>query len=94
MIVLSDTGFHAKEGDPSNLKVCRPKTRPVRVVIETVLSMLTLVSHFKHVMHRVWSYFELRLAYTVSMFNVLAQWYGLQASADGVIHPSIAEFSF
>ncbi|MGB9179155.1 MAG: hypothetical protein WCB68_07895 [Pyrinomonadaceae bacterium] len=55
--------------------------------------MLTLVSHFKHVWHRVWSYFEMRLAYTVSMFNVLAQWYGLQADADGVIYLSIAEFS-
>jgi hypothetical protein len=93
MIVLADTGFHAQEGDPKNLKVCRPKTWPVRMVIETVLSMLTLVSHFKHVMHRVWSYFEMRLAYTVSMFNVLAQWYGLQADADGIIHLSIAEFS-
>ncbi|MDQ3256463.1 MAG: transposase [Acidobacteriota bacterium] len=93
MIVLSDTGFHAKEGDPKNLKVCQRKTWQVRMVIETVLSMLTLVSHFKHVMHRVWSYFEMRLAYTVSMFNVLAQWYGLQAGADGIIHLSIAEFS-
>ncbi|HEX8650920.1 MAG TPA: hypothetical protein VF708_08755 [Pyrinomonadaceae bacterium] len=93
MIVLSDTGFHAREGGPANLKVCQRKTWPVRMVIETVLSMLTLVSHFKHVMHRVWSYFEMRLAYTVSMFNVLAQWYGLQADADGVIHLSIAEFS-
>jgi hypothetical protein len=93
MVVLSDTGFHATAGDPQNLKVCRRKTWQVRMVIETVLSMLTLVNHFKHVMHRVWSYFEMRLAYTVSMFNVLAQWYGLQADADGVIHLSIAEFS-
>ena len=63
------------------------------MVIEMVLSMLTLVSHFKQVMHRVWSYFEMRLAYTVSIFNVLAQWYGLQADANRVIHLSIAEFS-
>lgn len=77
----------------ANLKVCQRKTWPVRMVVEKVLSMLTLVSHFKHVWHRVWSYFEMRLAYTVSMFNVLAQWYGLQADADGVIYLSIAEFS-
>jgi hypothetical protein len=55
--------------------------------------MLTLVGHLKHVTHRVRSYFEMRLAYAVSMFNVLAQWYGLQADAGGVIHLSIAEFS-
>jgi len=33
MIVLSDTAFHAAEGDPANLKL-----------VETVLSMLTLVA--------------------------------------------------
>lgn len=63
------------------------------MAIETVLSMLSVVNHFKRVMHGVWAYFEMRLAYTVSMFNVLAQWYGLRADADGVIHLSIAEFS-
>ncbi len=63
------------------------------MVIETVLSMLTMVNHFKRVMHRVWAYFEMRLAYTVSMFNVLAQWYGLRADENGVIHLSIAEFT-
>jgi hypothetical protein len=93
MVVPSDAGFHAKAGDPSNLKVCRRKTWQVRMVIETVLSMLTLVNHFKHVTHRAWDYFETRLAYTVSVFNALAQWYGLQADADGIIHLSIAEFS-
>jgi hypothetical protein len=93
MIVLSDTGFHAKEGDPANLKVCQCKTWQVRMVIEPVFSMLTLVSYFKHVMHRVRSYFEMHLAYTVSMFNVLTQWYDLQADTDGIIHLSIAEFS-
>jgi hypothetical protein len=93
MIVLSDTGFHAKTGDPKNLKVCQRGTWNVRMVVETILSMLTLVNHFKHVMHRVWEYFKMRLAYTMAMFNVLAQWYGLQADENGIIHLSIAEFS-
>lgn len=93
MIVLADTGFHAKAGDPRNLKVCRRGTWNVRMVVETVLSMLTLVNHFKHVMHRVWAYFKMRLSYTMAIFNVLAQWYGLQADENGIIHLSIAEFS-
>jgi hypothetical protein len=93
MIVLADTGFHAKSGDPQNLKLCKRGTWNVRMVVETVLSMLTLCTHFKKVMHRVWAYFEMRLAYTMSMFNVLAQWYGLQADENGVIHLSIAEFT-
>lgn len=93
MIVLADTGFHAKSGDPKNLKLCTRGTWNVRMVVETVLSMLTLCNHFKKVRQRVWAYFEMRLAYTMSMFNVLAQWYGLQADENGVIHLSIAEFA-
>jgi len=58
MIVLADEGFDAKTGDPANLKICERGTWNVRMVVETVLSMLTLVSHFKRVMHRVWRYFE------------------------------------
>jgi hypothetical protein len=93
MIVLADTGFHAKTGDPKNLKVCSRGTWNVRMVVETILSMLTLVNHFKRVMHRVWAYFEMRLSYTMAMFNVLAQWDGLPADENGIIHLSIAEFS-
>src|SRR5215813_3185762 len=45
MIVLSDTGFHAAEGDPSNLKLCQRGEWQDRMLMETVLSMLTLVCH-------------------------------------------------
>src|SRR5437764_4248238 len=53
MIVLSDTAFHAAEGDPLNLKLCQRGEWEDRMLVETVFSMLTLVSHFKQVMHRV-----------------------------------------
>lgn len=93
MIVLTDTGFHAKEGDPANMKVCQRGTWNVRMVVETVLSMLTTVCHFKKVGHRVWAYFQARLAFTVAAFNILAQWHGLQADDNGFVHLSIAQFS-
>lgn len=93
MIVLSDEAFHAKDGDPKNLKVCKRGTWNVRMIVETTFSMITLISHFKKMMHRVWKYFEMRLAYSMSMFNVLASWYGLQYDENGVLHLSIAEFS-
>ena len=35
------------------------------MIVETVLSMLTLVCHFKKVMHRVWAYFKSCLGYTI-----------------------------
>ncbi len=65
-MVLSDTGFHAAEGDPSNLKLCRRGEWQDRLLVETVLSMLTLVCHFKKVMHRGWAYFQARLAFTMA----------------------------
>ena len=58
MVVLGDMGFHAHEGDPSNLKLCERGGWNERMMVETVLSMLTLIWHFKKVMHRVWDYFH------------------------------------
>jgi hypothetical protein len=69
------------------------------MIVETVLSMLTLVCHFKKVMHQVWAYFQSRLAYTlavrrmVSAFNLLVQWDGIPADEDGCVHFSLAPFS-
>jgi hypothetical protein len=93
MIVLSDTGFHATEGDPSNLKLCQRGEWQDRMLVETVLSMLTLVCHLKKVMHRGWAYFHARLAFTMAAFNVLVQWHGLQPTASGFVPLSMAEFS-
>src|SRR6184192_1247813 len=93
MIVLSETAFHAAAGDPSNLKLCQRGEWQDRMLVETVLSMLTLVCHFKKVMHRGWAYFQARLAFTMAAFNVLVQWYGLRPSASGFVPLSIAEFS-
>ena len=44
MIVLSDTAFHAAESDPTNLKLCQRGAWEDRLLVETVLSMLTLVA--------------------------------------------------
>jgi hypothetical protein len=93
MIVLSDTAFHAAEGDPSNLKLCQRGAWQDRMLVETVLSMLTLVCHLKKVMHRGWGYFQARLAFTMAAFNVLVQWHGLEPYASGFVPLSIAEFS-
>jgi hypothetical protein len=93
MVVLTDTGFHSKDGDPTNMKVCPRGTWNVRMIVEGVLSMLTTVCHFKKVGHRVWDYFQARLAFTMAMFNLLVQWHGLQPDENGSVRLSIAEFS-
>lgn len=93
MVVLGDAGFHAETGDPSNLKVCARGEWNDRMLIETVLSMLTLVSHFKKVMHRVGEYFEARLAFTVAVFNLLVQWHGWIPDDEGFVSLAMADFS-
>jgi hypothetical protein len=93
MIILADTGFHATTGDPANMQVCQRGTRNVRMVIETVLSMLTTVCRLKKVSHRTWPALHARLGFTLALFNILVQWDGLPVDADGIIHLSIAPLS-
>ena len=92
MIVLTATGFHAKSGDPANMKVCPRGTWPTRMLVETVLSMLTTVFHSKKVGYRVWASFRARIAWTMAAFNLLARW-GLEMDDENMVHLSIAEFS-
>ena len=93
MIIVSETAFHAAAGDPPNLKVCPRGKWHDRMLIETVVSMLTVVSHCKKVMHRVWEYFQARLACTMAVFHVLLQWDGFSPDEQGFVPLSIAEFS-
>lgn len=93
MVILTDHGFYSKQGNPTNMKVCKRGSWNVRMIIETVLSMLTTVCHFKRVSHRVWDYFQARLAFTMAAYNLLVQWNGMKPDANGFIHLSIAEFS-
>lgn len=92
-VILADRGFHARLGNPPNLKCCPRGTWNDRMLIETVFSMLTLISHFKKIMHRVVDYVLARLAFTVAAFNLLIQWDGLQPDDKGFIPLSIAQFS-
>lgn len=93
MVVFADEGFLKKDWHPANLKICKRGEWNTRMIIETVLSMLTLVCHFKKVMHRKWEYFKSRLAYTMAMFNILVQWDGIQVDEAGDVHFSLAPFS-
>jgi hypothetical protein len=93
MIVLSDTAFHAKAGAPPNLKPCARGTCNTRMLVETVLSMLTGVCHLQKVLPRTWAAFQVRVAFTLATFNLLVQWPGLKPDAQGLIRLSLAEFS-
>ena len=93
MVILVDSAFHGRTGDPANMKVCQRGTWNTRMLIETVLSMLTTVCHLKHQHHQRADYFRMRIAFVVAAFNILVQWHGLRPDQHGMVHLSIAEFS-
>ena len=93
MVVFADEGFLKQDWHPANLRVCKRGQWNVRMLVETVLSMLTTVCQLKKASHRVWAYFKTRLAYTMALFNILVQWEGLPAEKDGFVPLSIAQFS-
>jgi hypothetical protein len=76
MIILSDTGFHAKEGDPENLKLCRKGRWNERMLIETVFSLFTTVLRLKKLSQRVWAALRARLAYAIAAYNLCTAWSG------------------
>ncbi len=93
MVIFIDMGFHAKAGDPPNMKACKRGTWNERMLVETVLSMLTTVCHLKKLRHRTWTALRARLAFTMAVFNVLVQWHGLTLDEANQIQLSIAQFS-
>jgi hypothetical protein len=73
MIVLSDTAFPAKEGDPANRKLCDRGLWNPRMLVATVRSMVTRVGHLQKVAPRTWASFQPRLSFTLATFNLLGQ---------------------
>ncbi len=93
MLALADSGFHARIGDPPYPKLCLTGTWNDRMLIEAVFSMLTLISHTKKMMHHMTDYVLVRLAFTVTAFNLPIQWQGLQPDKQGFMPLSIVEFN-
>ena len=91
MVVFADMGFAKADWSDSNLRVCRRGEWNDRMLIESILSMLTV--DLKKVRHRCWTYFKTRLGFTMALFNLLVQWDGLPADEDGFVPLSIAKFS-
>ncbi len=93
MLILSDKGFHAQQGDPENLKICAKGCWNDRMVVETFFSMLTAHCQFKKMKQRAWAYLKARLACTMALFNVLVQWNGLTPDKNGFVPLSLTAFS-
>lgn len=92
MVIFSDIHFVKSDWHPTNLRACHRGEWNVRMLIETVLSMLTRICNFKHMAHRAWTYFETHLCYTLALFNLLIEFHGLQPDETGFVALSIADF--
>jgi len=93
MVIFADTGWDKIDWHPTNLRLCKRGEWNVRMLVETVLSMLTRVCHFKHMCHKSWPYFQSHLAFTMALFNILVQWHGFLPDDSGFVPLSIAAFS-
>ncbi|MCB0046918.1 MAG: hypothetical protein KDD92_15950 [Caldilineaceae bacterium] len=93
MIIFSNMGWEKKDWHPANLRLCKRGEWNVRMLVETVLSMLTQICHFKHLAHRSRHYFQSHLGYAMALFNLLVQWHGFQPDEHGFLPLSIANFS-
>lgn len=91
MKVLADGCFHDAQGDPQNLLLCKRGHWNVRMIVETVLSMMTRCCNAKRMAHRTWTQFDAKLAFLTAAFNILVQWNGLTPDANGFVKLSIAE---
>lgn len=92
-IVLADFGFRDAEGVPENLKRCPKGAWNERMMIETALSMVTVVCDLKRIRHRRTAYIQARLAFVTAMFNVLLALFHKFHPEALVYQISIAEFS-
>lgn len=92
MVIFSDSAFAKVDWEPTNLRICQRGEWNVRMVVETVLSMLTRICNFKHMAHRAWEYFETHLCYTMALFNLLIEFHGLQPDENGFVNLSIVDF--
>ncbi len=92
MIVLTDRGFHGAAGDPVNMKGCPPRTWGCRMLVETVLSMLTVVCDVKRMRHRLWRCFGAHLGWTMAALNLMLDVAAAQPQRGDGPALSIADF--
>lgn len=88
--VLVDGGFRRAGGVPDNVILCQRGEHNERMIVETVLSLLTRVFGLKHVLHRTRRALSMRLGYVAAMFNTLLHLNLAQASERPL---SIAHFA-
>ncbi len=70
-IVLADLGFRKADEPNGPFKLCQHKTWGERMLVETMLSLITRVCQLKHLAHRRRAYLQTHLALVSALFNLL-----------------------
>lgn len=70
-ITLTDQGFKKRIGTPSTFKICKHRSWSERMYIERLFSLWTRICNLKKSFHRTLQGFKAKLAYTVSLTNVI-----------------------
>ena len=76
MIVLADSGFHARSGDPLNPKLCQRGAWKERMLIETTFSLFAGTMRLKKLTSRLSSTLRARLGYIAAAYNLCTSWSG------------------
>ena len=87
--VLSDTGFHSKNGDPENLKICKRGEQNERMVVESVFSLLKRLLGLNQIQAKTRAGFELAVSSIFALFNFLLEMnrrLGLAAKKPSIAH--------
>jgi hypothetical protein len=92
-LTLTDLGFRDANGTPANLILCAKGERNERMVVETAFSMVTVISHLKHLFLRTSDALWSHLAYVAAMFNTLYELFHQLHPEASPLKMSIAEFS-
>jgi hypothetical protein len=74
MVVVADSGFQTKKGDPSNLKLCARGKWNERMLIETAFSLFEGVMNLKKLDRRLAHALSTHLAYAAAIYNICIQW--------------------
>lgn len=69
----SDTGFHAKNGDPENLEICKRGEQNERMVVESVFSLCKRLLELNSIVAKTVAGFELAVSSIFALFNLLLQ---------------------
>ena len=69
--VLTDSGFHSKDGDPDNLTICKRGEQNQRMVVESVFSLCKRLLGLNNIVARSVEGFELAVASIFALFNLL-----------------------